>query len=57
MIVSATDWTGNVFNGVTLGVPVLLDGGRYGWDHAHIPDQSVIDNVGNVFIEVPDGTR
>jgi hypothetical protein len=53
MIVSATDWTGNTINGVTLGQPVLLDGGDYGWDHAFIPDQTVIDTDGHIFIEVP----
>ncbi len=56
MIVSATDWTGNSFNGVTLGEPVLLDDGMFVWDHAFIPDGAIIDDDGYIFIEVPDET-
>lgn len=57
MVVSATDWTGASINGVTLGEPVLLGDGINGWDHALIPDRTVIDAEGHIFIEVPRDTR
>ena len=53
MLVSRLNWSGRTVNGVTLGEPVTMGNGMYGWDGG-VPDGEIMQDGSIVTSEVGD---
>lgn len=53
MLVSRLNWSGRTVQGVTLGEPVTMENGMYGWDGG-VPDGEILQDGSIVTVEVGD---